>query len=196
MREQILAKVEESFKKAESFYGKKFSRPTNIIFKNNGTCAGRAYHHPDPSKRFLEFQLELAKQNAEDFLENTVPHEVAHYIQFEQYGYINNKPHGRQWKYVMVNVMGIAPDRCHTYDTSSIKKRQVSRDYEYLCNCTIHFCTSILHKRMQAGQRRRCNRCKGQVVPYTQEHFEKLSQNTQTSILLIKAKRALATLSK
>lgn len=149
MKEAILAKVEESFKKAEAFYGKTFSRPTEFIWKRNGTTAGYCYH--SPSKKTLMFQLDIAEANEEDFLVNTVPHEVAHYIQFEQYGY-KQTPHGKFWKYVMRYVMGISPERCHSYDTSNIKKRTITR-VQYDCSCRSRMYTMTKHNRIVKGRK-------------------------------------------
>lgn len=162
-KDRILAKVEESFKKAESFYKVPLSRPTNIIFKRNGTTAGYSCY----GRKELMFQLDLAEHNEEDFITETVPHEVAHYVDDQIYGnkYVNGRrqSHGPRWKYIMRYVFGLNPDRCHNYDTSvTITKKQAK--HEYTCACRSHFVTTTKHNKMLRGQVRRCIYCKTNLV--------------------------------
>lgn len=165
-KEIILQKVEESFKKAEAFYGKTFSRPDEYIWKRNGSVAGFCRH--SPRKKAFMFQLDLAEKNMDDYINQVVPHEVAHYIQFEHYGYYNNKPHGRQWKFVMVQVMGIPAIRCHEYDLGETKTRQFKK-VVYVCDCQEFSVTLKLHNKMQhmigliGKSGRFCRNCKGSL---------------------------------
>lgn len=164
VQKEILEKIEECFVIAEKFFNKTFERPTNIIFKRNGTCGG----HSNYSKRELMFQLDIAEHNADDFIKVVVPHEIAHYVQRAIYGYSHDvKPHGREWKYIMVRVYNLPPDRCHKYDTSVTKTRKRAR-FEYSCGCsTTHKISSIIHNRIQSGKKRyTCNNCR-QVIKYT-----------------------------
>jgi SprT protein len=100
MQEKILNKVEESFLKAEKYYNRTFPRP-RIIFKRSGTTAGYAKRNCSE----LMFQLDLAEHHEKDFIDNTVPHEVAHCIQFHLYP--KSQGHGYEWKFIMSRVMGI-----------------------------------------------------------------------------------------
>lgn len=163
MQQLILDKTEESFKKAEAFYGKTFSRPLNIIFKRNGTTAGYCNYR----KKTLMFQLDLAEHNEEDFISQTVPHEVAHWIDFEHNGIHRDRKgwiaHGYTWKYIMRRVYGLNPDRCHTYDTSVTITKKQDR-YEYTCGCATHKISTTLHNKILRGQTRQCNRCRQRIV--------------------------------
>lgn len=163
MQQLILDKVEESFKKAEVFYGKTLSRPKNIIFKRNGTTAGYSNYY----KKELMFQLDFAEHNKEDFLTSTVPHEVAHYVDDEVYGnkYVNNRRqvHGPRWQYIMTRVFGLNPHRCHNYDTSVTITKQQSR-HEYTCGCRTHMVSTTIHNKMLRGQNRICLYCKQKIV--------------------------------
>jgi len=149
MKEKILAKVEECFLIAEKFYGKTFERPTNIIFKRCGTNGG----HSSYAKRELMFQLDLAEHHKDDFLNRTVPHEVAHYVQRAVYGYRNSygkvMPHGHEWKYIMRRVFGLNPDRCHKYDTSVTQTKKQTR-HIYSCSCgKIFKISTTMHNKIQ-----------------------------------------------
>lgn len=149
MKQEILNKVEACFKTAEKYFNTTFERPKQIIFKRSGTTGGYSNY----AKRELMFQLDLAENNSEDFLNQTVPHEVAHYVQRAVYGYKRNNmkvmPHGYEWKYIMRNVYGLNPERCHHYDTSGTKtKRQVRHLYTCSCGKTYNL-SSTLHNRIQ-----------------------------------------------
>jgi SprT protein len=159
----ILNKVEESFKKAEAFFGKTLERPRNIIFKRSGTTAGWSCY----GRKELMFQLDLAEHHQEDFINETVPHEVAHYVDDLVYGnkYANGRRqvHGPRWKYIMTRVYGLNPDRCHNYDTSVTITRKQDR-YEYTCGCTTHKISTTLHNKILRGNPRSCMRCRQRIT--------------------------------
>lgn len=161
-KDVVLKHVEEAFILAEIFYKRSFSRPDEIIFKRSGTAAGYCFH--SPTKKTLMFQLDFMDAYPEDALD-TIRHEVAHYIQFEYYSYRGYKiqPHGWEWQYVMRNVMGMEPKRCHSYDTSVTKvKRQVR--HEYSCKCGLkHDVSTTIHNKILKGKGRICSRCRGRL---------------------------------
>lgn len=166
MKEKILAKVEESFLKAEKFFGRTFDRPNNIIFKRSGLCGGYSNWYA----KELMFQLDFAEAHEEDYITTTVPHEVAHYVQDQLYK--GSKAHGREWKFIMRYVMGLAPDRCHHYDVS-VTKSKTQTKHTYGCGCGKSFkLSTTMHNRIQRGlassnpidevrTRRRCKSCRG-----------------------------------
>ncbi len=160
MKQTILDKVEECFVKAEKFYGKTFERPKNIIFKTTGTTGG----HSNYKRRELMFNIILANENGDDFVNRTVPHEVAHYVQRAVYGYAGVRPHGREWQYVMTKVYGLNPDRCHSYDVTSVKTRKQTR-HKYGCPCGKTFnITTTLHNKIKRGSTRICLSCRGRIA--------------------------------
>jgi len=121
-------RVEECFVSAEKHYGTKLPR-CSVNFTLQGTSAGQAIY----SKKQLRFNRKLAIENTDYFLMQTIPHEVAHILDF----HLNprngapREPHGNSWKKIMVEVFKIAPKRCHKLDVTSVKK--VTRKYKYIC---------------------------------------------------------------
>jgi len=158
MRDKILSKVEQCFLIAEKYYGRTFQRPTNIIFKRNGTTAG----YCDMHSRELMFQLDLADTNPDTFINRTVPHEVAHWVQFSQYGY-RVSPHGREWQHVMRNVYGLDPSRCHSYDVNVTTTKRQTR-HTYKCACKTFQITTTTHNKMSKGQHRICANCRTRLT--------------------------------
>lgn len=162
MKQQILDKVEECFQKAEAHYGKNLNRPRNIIFKRNGVVAG----HSNYSRRELMFQLDFAEAYPDDFLNDTVPHEVAHFVDDNVNGLTFRGSrvsiHGPSWQFIMKVVYGLDPKRCHNYD-SSVTKTRKGELHEYVCKCTTHKVSSIVHNKILKGQVRKCIHCKTQI---------------------------------
>lgn len=82
----------------------------------------------------------LCFENVEHFIEQTVGHEAAHLITGVVFGRTKQvedpqtgkmvtkkiRSHGAEWRSVMVK-LGLKPDRCHTYDCSSIEVKKKAR---------------------------------------------------------------------
>lgn len=122
------------------------------------------------SIKTLVFNPLFINQNPENYILQTVPHEVAHYIT----RVINPfaKSHGNDWKRVM-RFLGVEPKRCwdsNEYDSSEIKKSKGIKDtkYSYKCLCKVHLVSKIIHGKMQRGQIRRCVYCKTKLILSTE----------------------------
>lgn len=90
-------------------------------------------------------------ENQEDFIARTVPHEVAHLIDYivnpqnfqssltltrtGRYKRSKRDLHGADFKFIMTTVLGCNDgDRCHTYDTSNAAvKRRRAANYIWIC---------------------------------------------------------------
>ena len=155
---KIRKRVEEGFLKAEAKYGIKIPRPS-VRFDLTGTSAGQSFY----AKNWLRFNLKLAIANEEDFLERTPDHEVAHHIQRHIYGYAGVKPHGKEWKKIMIEVFGTPPKRCHNYDVSTTARN--TKPYQYNCNCAgkVHAMGSIRHRKVLRGAVFTCNSCRNEL---------------------------------
>ena len=153
MPEQIHARVEACYQQAETFFKQRFARP-EISFKLRGQKAGVA--HLTENK--LRFNLQLYRANQEDFLRQTVPHEVAHMVAHQLFG-SRIQPHGEEWQLIMRGVYGLVPERCHSYEV----QRRVQTRYIYRCACTeggeFPF-SSQRHRLVAQGRRYFCRRCK------------------------------------
>lgn len=145
----IRQKANDCFEKADVFFGNKFQRSV-CNFKQKGRAAGTAHLQ----KNELRFNAFMYQQNPIEFINTVVPHEVAHIIVFQIYGN-TVKPHGKEWKAVMLKVFGIAPNRTHTFDTPPQKQA-----FEYRCSCQKHHFTKQRHTRAQRGMEYICKGCR------------------------------------
>ncbi len=151
--------LEKYLEIASKHFNRVFAFP-NVAFNVTGKTAGYAIF----SKWLIRLNTDLFKQNREDFLNSTCPHELAHLITREIYGTRADSvnPHGPEWKSVM-RVFGLEPKRCHSYDVS-LTKRQ-SFKIQYSCACGIdHGITLKAHNKITQGLvRYSCKKCK-QVI--------------------------------
>ena len=157
IKRRVEAKVEQSYKKAVAHYGREFKRPT-VVYQKRGTTAGTAHGGTNT----LDFNSTLLTENVEDFIERTVPHEVAHLIDYvvnpqNHHRGINWKGqrqkrvvHGADFRFIMERVLDADDStRCHDYDVTRAQVRK-SKQHEWKCDC----CSSSMelgpkrHKKM------------------------------------------------
>ena len=80
------------------------------------TTAGMAYY----DSHSIKLSTELFREHTDHFIADTIPHEVAHlvdYIVFKEWG------HGPSWKQVM-RAYGLEPARCHNMTNSAHEARK------------------------------------------------------------------------
>jgi len=88
-----------------------------INFKLKGEFAGRAYGE----RWLIKYNYLLLKLNFQDFIDNTIPHEVAHLVEYAMYGKTGHK---ETWKNIMKDLGVKEITRCHTYKTYPCRKRK------------------------------------------------------------------------
>lgn len=123
-----------------------------LRFDLRGRCAGQA-RLQDWSVRL---NLSLLLRHGEAFIEQTVPHEIAHLVAHALHG-PGIRPHGPQWRAVMALLKAPA-QVCHSYATAPARR---VKQYDYVCPCRPHRLGSVRHRRARAGQRYLCRRCGG-----------------------------------
>ena len=157
MPEQLNIRVEDCFQKAESFFKRTFKRPV-VSLKLRGQKAGVAHLH----ENLLRFNLQLYRENQEDFLRQTVAHEVAHLVAHQLFG-DRIQAHGEEWQLIMRGVYELPPNRCHSYEV----QRRAQTRYIYRCACSeggeFPF-SSQRHRLVAQGRRYFCRRCRATLV--------------------------------
>ena len=141
----------DTFLQLQALYGRVFELPS-INWNLQGRCAGKAY----PSENRINLNSTLLINNTDDFIEQTVPHEIAHLINRTLNG-PQVRPHGPEWKAIM-RALGLPPLRCHNYAVNQTGTRWRKRTM-YFCACDFHFVSQIVHNRICRGQIYRCRHC-------------------------------------
>lgn len=119
-----------------------------------------------PAKSNIVYlNYDFVKNNLGYFLQQTIPHEVAHL--FARAIQVKKRklegPHGRTWKSIMRNVYGIEPERTH--DLDPIQSPSSRKKHKYICNCMKHLLTDACHRKVQNGTKNyRCVKCKGSLT--------------------------------
>jgi SprT protein len=128
-------------------------------FDLRGQAAGQ-FRMEAGRRPVIRYNIELLTRHPTDFLAQTVPHEVAHYLVYLRFG-SDARPHGVEWRGLM-RAMRADPSRCHSFDTSGLETRRIRR-HPYHCDCADHELTSVRHNRILRGASYRCKVC-GQAL--------------------------------
>lgn len=140
---EVVAATNHCIARASRLYGQTFEA-VPIDFDLSGRCAGM--YQVRGSMRRIRFNPWLFAKYYQDSIGDTVIHEVAHYIVDRLYGLKRVKPHGDEWKKIMVD-LGAAPKATGHYDLTGIPTRQYQR-FAYNCGCRTHQLTIIRHRKI------------------------------------------------
>jgi SprT protein len=157
LRKEVEDRQEECYLLAEKHFKCKIPRPT-VRYDIRSRTAGLAC-----SGELIRYNLILLFENKADFIENTVPHEVAHRVNHNcnkpAPGKKRLMPHGKEWKAIMTDVFKLKADRTHSYDTTSIQmKPRRKKSSKARVDTAIHVIRSVLtrvEKRFTPEERQR-----------------------------------------
>ncbi|MEE9159898.1 MAG: SprT-like domain-containing protein [Gammaproteobacteria bacterium] len=160
--------VRSYVKKARKEYGSKMAKFPDITIRHDlkGVKAGQALW--GAGAWCLRFNIPLLAENTKSDRRQTAGHEVAHlivnYMCRDRPSYFRFKPHGEEWKSIMV-AFGLEAERCHYMDIK--KHRRGGSRFIYACDCdnTTHRLTPRIHNDVQGGSLRYCVSCKCNLVP-------------------------------
>lgn len=166
----VRARVTECLALASSRFGRVFPE-IPVRFDLTGRTAGMYRYRIDkhtgkPKDQEFRFNRILAKENLRTFLDDTCPHEVAHYITRTIWG-TEPSSHGAEWQGIMRDVFKLDPSRCHSMDTS----RAVKKSFVYRCGCKgkDHKLSTTKHNRVQRKAAiLQCKTC-GEILEFVQQ---------------------------
>jgi len=122
-------------------------KPIPVAFDIKGRSAGM--YSVRQGKRRIRYNPFIIAKYFEESLRTTVPHEVAHYIADILFGFGNIKPHGQEWRDIMI-AFGVQPRVTNNFDLTDVPVRR-QRRFLYRCACTSHMLTTVRHNRFQRG---------------------------------------------
>ena len=138
-----------------------------VVFKKWGGVAGTA----DIQGNEIDYNMDIVRQNYDNFMQRTPAHEVAHLLACRKFGW-RISAHGKEWKYVMRTAFQLDPARCHNYDMTGVKRKGGTQArYNYVCDCNKHSLSKRSHNANREAIRQgfdgkyRCKDCK-QIIQY------------------------------
>lgn len=150
---QVQRRLTHHLMLANTFFERAFIAPT-VYYNVRGGKAGVAYL----LKNEIRFNPILLQENAPSFIEQVVPHELAHIIVFQQFGRV--QPHGKEWKMVMESVFHLPAEIYHNFDLTNVQKQVL-----YQCACQTHALSIQRHRAIQQSHRiYLCKHCKAPLV--------------------------------
>ena len=152
---QVVEHTLRYIRQAEELYRAKIS-PLPVMFNLRGRSSGM--YRVKGRHREIRYNPWIFARHFDDCLANTVPHEVAHYVSDCLWGLRRIRPHGAEWKSVMV-AFGVEPSVTSNLPLDGIPQRRVTR-VEYRCGCGSHQLGVRRHNRVLRGESYyRCRRC-------------------------------------
>jgi SprT protein len=155
-RQRVVEATRATIAQAAALFGCEFAE-IPVLFELRGRAAGM--YRVRGGQRVIRYNPYIFARYFNDNLENTVPHEVAHYVTDVLYGLRRVRPHGPEWRAVM-RAFGAVPTATCRYDLDGLPVRRQQR-FSYQCSCTTHSLSTVRHNRVQGGRAYySCRRCR------------------------------------
>lgn len=147
--------------RAAGLFGRDFIVPP-VLFDLGGRAAGQ--YRVLRGEVAIRYNPCIFARYFDDNLNETVPHEVAHFVVDQLWGLRRVRAHGTEWQSVM-RTLGVEPRATARYDLTGLPVRR-QRRFAYRCACRSHELTTCRHNRIQRGQARyHCRQCGQVLVP-------------------------------
>lgn len=129
-----------------------------ITYRQRGTTAGTAHL----TQWEIRLNAVLLTENGQQFIDEVVPHELAHLLVYRQFGRVS--PHGKEWQWMMEQVLGVSANRTHSFNVLSVQGKM----FAYHCDCQVHQLSLRRHNKiMRKESEYRCKYCGKQLKQAT-----------------------------
>lgn len=121
-----------------------------LNLRQRGTSAGTAW----PQQWEIRLNAVLLQENGQAFIDEVIPHELAHLLVFRQFGRV--APHGKEWRWMMEQVLCVPACRTHRFEIKTVR----GKTYPYRCSCQLHRLSQRRHNKvMRHESEYRCRQC-------------------------------------
>lgn len=150
LQQAVMRRLRQDLAQANHILNTNYPEP-KVSYQQRGTTAGSAYS----SLWEIRLNAMLLAENGQAFIDEVVPHELAHLLVYRQFGRV--APHGKEWRYMMEHVLNVSARRTHHFDTASVQ----GKTFPYRCKCQQHLLTTRRHNRIKKGETEyRCKQCR------------------------------------
>ncbi|MEA9391708.1 SprT family zinc-dependent metalloprotease [Acerihabitans sp. TG2] len=157
LHQAVMQCLRAKLQQADAYFSCRFPEPA-LSYRQRGTIAGTAWLEQ------WEIRLNpvLLLANEATFIDEVIPHELAHLLVYRQFGRV--APHGQQWRWMMSEVLLTEPRRTHNFDVATVR----ATTFHYRCGCQSHHLTVRRHNRVLRGEAQyRCRHC-GDILCFAQ----------------------------
>jgi len=153
---------------ANDKYSMSMTYPTigfTVKGSNGGTANGGTWH--------VNFNMGLIVDNMGEYLNQVVPHEVAHLVTFAKHGHEYKRTrrgsirvsHGKNF-YAVMRTFGVQETRCHSMDISKVKRaKRNTKKFAVKCPCChTEFTVGTVRKNKILRGSKYMHRCTGRVA--------------------------------
>lgn len=183
IRQAFEAIIITTIEKARTFCNIELTIPT-VEFHRLGRPAGKCRYNRATQTAIVLINVDYFEQDYNYVLNQTCPHEVAHYVTDRMFP--NCQAHGVEWQNTM-RKLGLKVARCHKMDSSKTKLRNVARPFKYTCGCPNKEFLLTFHKHNQHQTRKyQCRKCKSTIVyqgMFKGEQFVSKVQRTKSAVV-------------
>lgn len=153
LKQRVEQRVAECVEQAAQRFQYKAPAP-RVSYDLKGYTTGEAHLN----QNMISVNVEALTKHTEDYLRDTIAHEVAHLVAWVRF---NTNGHGRAWR-VICRALGGTGSRCSQYD---VTPQRTLKTFTYRCACREHELTSIRHNRIRRGRAYRCGVCNTALEP-------------------------------
>ncbi|WP_130099447.1 SprT family zinc-dependent metalloprotease [Siccibacter turicensis] len=159
LQQAVMRSLRDKLALANQRLDRQYPEPS-VVYQQRGTAAGTAWLEP------YEIRLNpiLMLENQQAFVDEVVPHELAHLLVWKHFGRV--APHGKEWKWMMESVLGVPARRTHRFEVTSVR----ANTFPYHCGCQLHQLTVRRHNRVVRGETEyRCTQCGNRLTPHSDD---------------------------
>ncbi|NRN27311.1 SprT family zinc-dependent metalloprotease [Photorhabdus heterorhabditis] len=154
LQQAVMQTLRQKLQQANLHLKRDFPEPI-INYRQRGTTAGSAYI------QHWEIRLNpvLLIENQQAFIDEVVPHELAHLLVYHYFGKV--PPHGKQWRWMMEEVLSVPANRTHKFKIDSVR----SKTFTYYCSCQQHALSLRRHNKILRGENHYiCRKCGERLI--------------------------------
>lgn len=154
LQQAVMRTLREKLQQANQRLARNYPEP-HLIYQQRGTAAGTAWL----ASWEIRLNPVLLLENQQAFIEEVVPHELAHLLVWRHFGRV--APHGTEWKWMMETILEVPARRTHSFEVASVR----GKSFPYRCRCQQHQLTVRRHNRVVRGETEyRCVQCGERLV--------------------------------
>lgn len=148
LQQAVMRCMRENLQRACLTLAQDYPEPS-VAYQQRGTVAASAWLQQNQ----IRLNPVLLLENQQAFLQQVIPHELAHLLVWQHFG--NAAPHGKEWRWMMEHILRVPALRTHDFVLDSLLRPL----FHYRCVCRDHQLTLRRHNKVLRNREYRCIHC-------------------------------------